>query len=302
MVKNTIFPTKSRIKTTLFEYLMLSIGIVLVTVGLYVFAMPNKFVMGGVTGISIVLVELLPASFPISAGGFVTIMNILLLLVGFAFLGRDFGFKTVYTSMLLSGLGMLIEWLGAHLGDGSPLFPLTDNLLLELALAVILPGIGTAIVFYYNGSGGGTDIVAMILKKYTKVEGGKALICVDFLIMLVSFTYGMEIGLLSALGLFAKSMIVDKVNRNLNLSKYCLIVTTFPEEVGAYINQRLHRGATIWKGMGVYTREEKFILLVVMNARQATVVREEIKKIDEHAFIVVDDTSDIVGNGFRALI
>ena len=302
MVKNTVYQTKSRWKTVLVEYLMLSLGMTLVTVGLYVFPMPNKFLMGGVNGISIVLVELLPADFPITAGGFVAILNMLLLLVGFAFLGREFGFKTVYTSIYLSALGMLIEWMGNHLGENGPLFPLTDNLLLELALAVIFQAVGTAIVFYYNASGGGTDIVAMVLKKYTRVEGGKALLCVDFVIMLVSFTYGIELGLLSALGLFAKAMIVDKVNRNLNLSKYCIIVTTFPEEIGEYINRRLHRGATMWKGVGVYTHEDKYILLVVMNARQATVVRDEIKRIDEHAFIVVDDTSDIVGNGFRALI
>ncbi len=298
MVRNTVVEEKSKFKTVLKEYTMLSFGTFITTVGLYVFAMPNNFVMGGVTGISIALAQVLPEGFPITAGGFALAINLLLLLVGFAFLGRDFGFKTVYTTLFLSFLGMFIEWLGIR---NPELFPLTDNLVLELCFAVILPGIGTAIVFYYNGSGGGTDIIAMILKKYTKVESGRALIYVDFFIMLISYIGGFEIGLLSTLGLFAKSMIVDKLILSMNRSKYCIIVTTHPEEVGTYINRTLHRGATQWKGLGVYTHEEKYIMLVVMNARQSRVLRGEVKKIDEHAFIVVDDTSDIVGNGFRAL-
>ena len=296
MEKNTVVRSGDRVKTVLREYVMLSVGTFLTTVGLYVFAMPHQFVMGGVIGISIVLDPFLPAF--LTTGMLVSIMNMLLLLIGFAFLGRDFGFKTVYTSIFLSGVGMLIEWIGMKYN----LFPLTDNLLLELVFAVMLPAIGTAIVFYYNGSGGGTDIVALIVKKYMRIEGGKALLCVDFLIMLVSFTYSVEIGLLSMLGLFAKSMIVDKVTKSMLRSKYCIIVTTCPDEIGEYINKKLQRGATMWKGVGVYTHEEKHILLVVMNARQIRQVRRDIHMIDSRAFTIVEDTSDVIGNGFRALV
>ncbi|MBR6769029.1 MAG: YitT family protein [Clostridia bacterium] len=296
MEKNTVVRSGDRARTIMKEYVLLSFGTLLTTVGLYVFAMPHQFVMGGVTGISIVLAPVFPSF--VTPGVLVTVMNILLLLIGFAFLGRDFGFKTVYTSLFLSGVGMLIEWIG----DQYHLFPLTDNLLLELVLAVLLPAIGTAIVFYYNGSGGGTDIVALIMKKYLRIEGGKALLCVDFLIMLVSFTYSVEIGLLSMLGLFAKSMIVDKVTKSMLRSKYCIIVTTHPDEIGEYINKKLHRGATMWKGMGVYTHEEKHILLVVMNAKQIRQVRRDILMIDSRAFTIVEDTSDVIGNGFRALV
>ena len=296
MEKNTVVRSGDRVKAVLREYLMLSVGTFLTTVGLYVFAMPHQFVMGGVIGISIVLDPFLPAF--LTTGMLVSILNMILLLIGFAFLGRDFGFKTVYTSIFLSGVGMLIEWIGMKYD----LFPLTDNLLLELVFAVMLPAIGTAIVFYYNGSGGGTDIVALIIKKYMRIEGGKALLCVDFMIMLVSFTYSVEIGLLSMLGLFAKSMIVDKVTKSMLRSKYCIIVTTCPDEIGEYINKKLQRGATMWKGVGVYTHEEKHILLVVMNAKQIRQVRRDIHMIDSRAFTIVEDTSDVIGNGFRALV
>ena len=296
MEKNTVVRSGDRVKAILRDYAMLSLGTFLTTVGLYVFAMPHQFVMGGVIGISIVLDPFLPAF--LTTGMLVSILNMILLLIGFAFLGRDFGFKTVYTSIFLSGVGMLIEWIGMKYD----LFPLTDNLLLELVFAVMLPAIGTAIVFYYNGSGGGTDIVALIIKKYMRIEGGKALLCVDFMIMLVSFTYSVEIGLLSMLGLFAKSMIVDKVTKSMLRSKYCIIVTTCPDEIGEYINKKLQRGATMWKGVGVYTHEEKHILLVVMNAKQIRQVRRDIHMIDSRAFTIVEDTSDVIGNGFRALV
>ncbi|MBQ7364252.1 MAG: YitT family protein [Clostridia bacterium] len=301
MEKNKVIEKNIRIGKILKEYLLLSVGTLLVTVGLYIFAIPNQFVMGGVTGLSIVAAPFLPAW--LTPATLVLVLNVLLLLVGFAFLGKDFGFKTVYTSILLSLVGMAIEFFGTvGLPEGQNRYPLTDNLVLELILAVVLPAIGSAIVFYYNGSGGGTDIIAMILKKYTRIESGKALLCVDSLIMLVSFSYGVEIGLLSALGLFAKSLIVDRVNLSMNRSKYCIIITTYPEEVGEYINKVIGRGATMWQGVGVYTHEKKYIVLAVMNVRQAAVVRDEIKTIDDHAFLLVDDTSDIVGNGFRALI
>lgn len=300
MVRNTIMHEDSKFKTVLKEYFMLTVGTLIVTVGLYVFLIPNSFIMGGVTGISVMLSHVLPEGFPITTAGFATIFNILLLLVGFAFLGRDFGFKTVYTSILLSAVGMGIEYLGTTVYPG--LFPLTDNLFLEMCVAVLLPGIGTAIIFYNKGSGGGTDVVAMIFKKYTRTESGRALLYVDFVIMLSAYIRGIEIGMLSTLGLFAKAMIIDKFIESLNRSKYFTIVTTYPDEVGDYINKVLHRGATMWKGMGVYTHEEKYILLVAMNTRQSKVVRDAIKKIDPHAFIVVDNTSDIVGNGFRAML
>ena len=296
MEKNTVVRSGDRVKAVLRDYAMLSVGTFLTTVGLYVFAMPHQFVMGGVIGISIVLDPFLPTF--LTTGMLVSILNMILLLIGFAFLGRDFGFKTVYTSIFLSGVGMLIEWIGMKYN----LFPLTDNLVLELLCAVTLPAIGTAIVFYYNGSGGGTDIIALIVKKYMRIEGGKALLCVDFLIMLVSFTYSVEIGLLSMIGLFIKSSIVDKVSKSMIASKFCIIVTTNPEEIGEYINKQLQRGATMWKGMGVYTHEEKTILLVVMNAKQIRKVRQDIKKLDSQSFTIVEDTCDVIGNGFRELV
>ena len=300
MDKNRVVEMRSDIRTVLKEYAMISVGTILMALGLYIFAVPNQFIMGGVTGLSMIIAPFLPSW--LTTATLALILNVLLLLVGFAFLGRDFGFKTVYTSILYSVVGVLIEALGtAGLAEGQSHYPLTDNLVLELVLSVLFPAIGAAIAFYYNGSGGGTDVIAMVLKKYSRIESGKALLCVDFLIMLVSFTNGMEIGFLSALGLLMKSLIVDRVNLSMNRSKYCIIITTHPEEVGEYVNKIIHRGATMWQGVGVYTHETKHILLTVMNPRQAKIVRDEVKRIDEHAFLVLTDTSDIVGNGFRAL-
>lgn len=303
MEKNTVNHAKGRFVTALKEYFYISVGSILVAIGLYTFAVPNEFVLGGVTGISIILSPFLPDF--ITPAVFVLALNIILLLVGFAFLGKDFGFKTVYGSILYSLMGLGIERLEPLFPNGYPLTAPVGgeaNLVLELLLAVLLPAVGSAIVFYYNGSGGGTDIIAMILKKYSRIESGKALIIADFFIMLVSFANSIEIGLLSTLGLFLKSLILDRVNRSMNLAKYCIIITTKPDEVRDFICKKMNRGGTMWRGEGVYTGEEKAIFLVVMKARLIKNFRNEIKGIDEHAFTIVDDTSDVIGSGFRALV
>lgn len=276
------------------DYVMVTIGTVILTIGVYIFKIPNKFIMGGVTGISVALSSVMPDDFFISTAWIIMILNVLLLAVGFVFVGKSFGLKTVYASLLSSGLGIVIDYMNIGL-------PLTDNLLLETCFSVILPGAGTAIMFYYGASSGGTDIIAMILKKYTHMESGKALMCVDVLIMIVSFTNGVEIGLLSTLGLLAKSLVIDRLIEKMNNSKYFLIITTKPHEIGIMINDEFGRGATMWKGQGMYTHTEKYIILVVMSPREAVHIRDEIKKIDSHAFIIVENSSDIMGKGFRAM-
>ena len=303
MENSAVSQRKAKWRSILTEYFYITVGSIIVATGLYTFAVPNEFVLGGVTGISIILTPFLPSF--ITPAVFVLALNVILLLVGFIFLGKDFGFKTVYGSILYSLIGIVIERIEPLFPSGYPLTADASgeaNLLLELLLAVVLPAVGSAIVFYYNGSGGGTDIIAMILKKYTHIESGKGLIIADFFIMLVSFANSIEIGLLSALGLFLKSLILDRVNRSMNLAKYCIIITTKPDEVREFISKKMNRGGTMWKGEGVYTGEEKAIFFVVMKAKLIKNFRSEIKNIDEHAFTVVDDTSDVIGSGFRALV
>lgn len=142
--------------------------------------------------------------------------------------------------------------------------------MLELVFSVLLPAVGSAILFNLQGSTGGTDIVAMIFRKYTDLDIGKALFCTDFLIAtLAGVVFGIETGLFSLLGLLAKALVVDSVIENIHLSKYFTIVTTKPERITRFINEELNRSATVLTGEGAYTQEGRKVLLTVLGRGQA---------------------------------
>ena len=294
MDKNRIVETRTNILKVLKEYFLLSIGTIIVTVGLYVFAIPNSFVMGGVTGISIIVAPLLPTW--LTPATLVLILNIVLLLVGFAFLGRDFGFKTVYFTLVYSALTYLFEAI-------VPLkAPLTQEPLLELVLAIVLTAIGSAILFNINASSGGTDIIAMILKKYTAINVGTALIFADCIVALSSFrVFDIPTGLFSILGLFAKSFLVDGLIENFNLCKYFTIITEKGEDITEYIMKEMHRGVTIHHAIGAFTHHDKSVLLTVCKRYEAHQLKEKIKQIDPSAFIMITNSSEIIGRGFRSV-
>ena len=185
------------------EWFLITFGTVLMTLGIYFFKFPNHFSTGGVSGISIILGHYIPGMTP---GTFVTVINVLLLIIAFLVFGKSFGIRTVYSSLLMSfllrGLEIVIP-LSA---------PLTSQPLMELLFAVGLPAVGSAILFNLDASSGGTDIVAMILKKYTSLNIGIALLCSDILITLgACVAFGMETGLFSVLGLIIKSLFIDVV-------------------------------------------------------------------------------------------
>ena len=143
----------------------------------------------------------------------------------------------------------------------------------------------------------------MIFKKFTSLDIGKALFCTDFIIAtLAGVVFGIETGLFSLLGLLAKALVVDSVIESINMSKYFTIVTHNPDEVIAYIKKELNRSATLVTGEGAYTREGRKLILTVLNRAQAVRLRGYIRSIDPHAFIVITNTSQIIGKGFRQML
>jgi len=274
------------------NFLMMTAGSVLLALGVYFFKIPNGFSTGGVTGIG----TLLAAGTPISAAVWIWGLNILLLVLGFAILGRETGLNTVYCSMLFSALTYLFEKL-------LPLSsPLSDQPFLELVYAMLLTSIGSAMIFNSGASGGGTDIVALILRKYTRLDVGKALLIVDFIVAASAFfVFGMETGLFSLLGLFAKAFIVDGVIESLQVCKYFLVITKKREEISDYIIKNLHHGVTVNQAVGEYTGEEKYMIHTVCKRIEAIRLRNKIKEIDPHAFIIITSSNEIIGRGFRSV-
>ena len=279
------------VKKIIKEYLIMTVATLVMACGIYFFKFPNNFVMGGVSGISMIVGAVQNA---ISPATVMLIINAVLIVVGYFVFGKNFSARTVYCSLVLSLSLELMELL-------FPMSkPITDDPMLELIFAVALPAVGSAVVFNLGGTTGGTDIIAMILKKFTAIKIGAALFCVDAAIVAAGFfVNGAKAGMYSLVGLLIKALVVDVVIENINISKYFFIVTTNPDEVCRYINDNLHKGATVWQGKGSYTKEDKTVILAVMTRSQAVAMRNHIKDIDKNAFVVISSTSDIIGKGFR---
>lgn len=269
---------------------LLTLGNVMVAAGIYFFKVPNGFAFGGVSGISILLAKLFPV---ISQATYMTVLNILLLLLGFLFLGRECGGKTVLCTMTISLVNQCFELL-------LPLTaPLTDQPFLEMAFAVLLTGLGSAVLFNCNASSGGTDIVALILKKYTHLNVGQALLAVDVTVAFSAlFIFDIKTGLFSLLGLFAKVFLLDDVIESLNMCKAFTIITTMPEEIDSFIFHEMNHSATVYDAHGAYSGTPRKVLITVCKRTEAPRLRRRIKEIDPHAFIIITKTSEILGKGF----
>ena len=273
------------------DWLFITAGILIMTAGIYFFKFPNHFSTGGVTGIAIVLGHYIP---DITPGTLVTIINIILLILGFAVLGKSFGIRTVYASLLMSGSLQLLEIICPMTA------PMTSQPLLELLFAVGLPAVGSAILFNLDASSGGTDILAMILRKYTALNIGIALLCSDIIITVSAcFAFGMETGLFSILGLIIKSLFMDTVMDNLKTKKCFQIITSVPDPIEQFITGTLHRGATRLQGEGVYTHEGRTVLLTVVSRHEAVLLRNFIRREDPAAFMIITSSTEIIGKGFR---
>ena len=274
-------------------FLLLNFGLVVLAAGIHFFKTPNHFAMGGTSGISIIAATLLPN---MDVGTFMFIINGILIVLGIAFLGRAVIGATLYSSVALSFYVWILERV-------APMeHPFTDDTMLELIYAVILPAAGSAIIFNIGASSGGTDILAMILSKHTSLEIGKALLVSDFCIALFAGgLYGVRTGMYCVLGLLAKAFVVDGVIESINVRKQVTIVSAKQEEINDFIMHRLHRGATVYEAHGAFSGDSERVIITVLNRREAVALRNYIRKVDPGAFITIVNSSETIGKGFRAI-
>lgn len=274
-------------------FLLLNLGLVLLAAGIHFFKSPNHFAMGGTSGISIIASTLLPG---MDVGTFMFIVNGMLIVLGFAFLGRAVIGATLYSSVVLSFYVWVLERIAPMAR------PFTDDTMLELVYAVILPAAGSAVIFNIGASSGGTDILAMILAKYTSLEIGKALLVSDFCIALFAGgLYGVRTGLYCVLGLLAKAFVVDGVIEGINVRKQVTIVSARQAEINEFIMHRLRRGATVYDAHGAFSGEDEQVIITVLNRREAVALRNFIRRVDPGAFITIVNSSETIGKGFRAI-
>ena len=292
IINETIVKEGSIMKSKLKNFSLLTISTLIMAVGIYFFKFANNFTFGGITGIAVLVTKFLP----ISASDFSFVVNILLLIIGWIVLGKSFAEKTAYSTILLSVSLSLLERIYpmSH--------PLTNEPLLELIFAILLPALGSAILFNIGASSGGTDVIAMILKKYTNVDIGKGLMISDLIFTLAGFlVFNVKTGLYSLLGLIMRSALIDNFIESFNRSKYFHVVTSNATCICDFIQNDLQRGATIVNATGAFTGDDKYIILTVLSPSQAVKLRNFIKEQDPKAFLLVSNTSEIIGKGFHSV-
>lgn len=274
------------------DFGLLTLAAELIAIGTWLFKYPNNFTFGGVTGLSIVVSKLIPLD--ISASTINLVINVILMVLGVVVLGSGFAGKTMYVTILstlsISALDKLVP-----IAE-----PMTAQPVLEFVFAVGVPGVASAILFNMDASSGGTDIIAMILKKYTTMEIGTAIFAADLFISASAFlVFDFQTGLFSILGLFAKTLVIDSAIENFNLCKYFTVITVNPQPICDFIHHELDRSATIYKAEGAYSHTERSVILTVMKRSQAVRLRRFVRDVDPHAFIMITNSSEIIGKGFR---
>ena len=292
IINETIIKEGSIMKSKLKNFSLLTISTLIMAVGIYFFKFANNFTFGGITGIAVLVAKFLP----ISASDFSFVVNILLLIIGWIVLGKSFAEKTAYSTILLSISLSLLERIYpmSH--------PLTNEPLLELIFAILLPALGSAILFNIGASSGGTDVIAMILKKYTSVDLGGRLMISDLIFTLAGFlVFNVKTGLYSLFGLIMRSALIDNFIESFNRSKYFHVVTSNATCICDFIQNDLQRGATIVNATGAFTGDDKYIILTVLSPSQAVKLRNFIKEHDPKAFLLVSNTSEIIGKGFHSV-
>lgn len=275
------------------SFFIITISITIMAIGVYFFKFPNNFTFGGVTGAAVVFANLLP----VSASMFSTIANMILLVIGFIFLGKNFAIKTTYATVLLSAELLAFEKI-------TPItHPLSNEPMLELIFAIALPAISSALLFYEGASSGGTDVIAMIVKKYTNVEDiGMALFLTDLVMIIIAcFVFDIKTALYSFVGLVVKSFMIDAIIENIMLRKSIMLICNDKDVICDFIINELGRSATYVDAKGAYTGERNHIVFSTLTKKQAVELRRFIHENNLHAFMSVMSTSEVFGKGFSSL-
>lgn len=278
-------------KKILKEYGIITIGLILVLISFEFFLFPNKIVAGGVSGLALALNNILG----LDTGVVMIVSNAILFILAFALIGGNFGLKSMYAAFGLSFALSIIE-------KNYKLPAVTDNLMLASIFGSVISALGLAIMLTQDATTGGTSITAKILSKYAHIDFGKALLISDsIVIMLAMYTFGTELALFGLLSIYLTGNLIDKFIDGLNMSKQVMIFTEQEKLVSNYIINDIERGCTVFYGKGGYTGKHSCMILTILNRSQFIKLKKFIKYNDSDAFITVNETSEVLGKGFKSL-
>lgn len=273
------------------DFLLITIGILLVAISVVYFFEPNNIAAGGITGLAIVINHYIPF---ISIGPLVLIMDATLFVIALIVIGAKFGAKSIYCSLLLSTSMWVMQKFFP--------FTITNDLMLATIFGTLIAAAGMAIVFNANASSGGTDIIAKILNKFFHFNIGKSLLIVDFLVTLLgAITFGINIGLYGLLSVIVNGVVIDKIIAGFKVKSEITIISNRNKEISQYILNDLERGCTFIKGVGGFTGKDTSLLYTVLDRSEFIKLKNHISSIDKNAFITVGEVHEVMGEGFKGI-
>lgn len=273
-------------KETIFEFSRITLAMLIISVGVYFFLIPSGIVVGSIAGLAMVLSELTGVSISMIT----MILNVALLLIGFIFIGKEFGVKTVYTSLLLPIFLALFESI-APLSSS-----ITGNNVYDLICTVLILGFGQAILFHVNASSGGLDVVAKIVNKYTHMEIGKAVTLTGVVTAMSSlFVYDVGTLVVSLLGTYANGLIVDYFIGGINKKKKICIVSDHYEEIQKYVLETMKRGVTLYQVQGGFEMEQRMELVTIMSNNEYKQLLNYLHQADFKVFVTISTVNEVLG-------
>lgn len=276
---------KSKRLYFIWDMTIITFGIFIVAASIFFFMMPNNLAIASIAGLAVVCQNVIP----LSVATISLLLNMVLLVIGFIFIGREFGGKTVYTSIMMP----------IFIGIFEKLFPnyhgLTNEPFLEMICYIFLISVGLSILFNHNASSGGLDIIVKLMNKYLRIDKGKAMsmagMCVSFSSL---FVYDTKTVLLSVLGTYLNGIILDYFLFGTNIKKRVCIFSKRKDEIINFVINNMKSGATIYKAIGAYNKEEREEVVVIVNKREYGVLMHFLQRIDADAFITVYTVNEVV--------
>ena len=276
---------KSKLRCYIRDMAVITFATFIVAVAVFFFMMPNNLAIASIAGLAVVLQKFIP----LSVATISLIFNVGLLIIGFIFVGREFGGKTVYTSVILP----------IFVGIFEKLFPkyngLTGDAFLDMICYIFIVSIGLSLLFNHNASSGGLDIIVKILNKYLHIDKGKAMSIAGMLVSLSAvFAYDTKTVVLSVLGTYLNGIILDYFLFGTNIKKKVCILSRKNEEIKKYILKNMHSGATLYKVIGAYNNEEHEEVVAIVNKREYGVLMQFIRRTDPDAFVTVSTINEVM--------
>lgn len=268
------------------EYAIITAGIFLTAAAVYFFMMPANIVLGSITGLAIVLVNFIPVQVSVMT----FILNVFCLVIGFLLVGKEFGAKTVYTSVLLPVFLYVLELLFPNNSS------LTNDLLLDTLCCIILISIGQTLMFNANASSGGLDIVAKILNKYFHLELGKGIALAGILTVATTIlVYDAKTLIVGILGTYFNGLVLDEYISGFARRKRVCFLSEKYQEIAEYIMHDIKRGVTLYEAKGGYDQSKKVEVQTILTQNEYGQLIDYIHKTDPMAFVTVSTVSEVVG-------